>query len=535
MVGSRSIIVVLVLASLCACPFQQTEEPATTTSLLSDKQILIRASLDARGIRPSPTEFQKLFQDASQLDTMIDDFVNDARFAEQVKDVFAGAFRTRIDGYPFSEDPFSEGGVLAEYIGEEPLNLLAYIVLNDRPYSDIVLWDRTYVHQDLVGFWPMDEVEDEGNLPANTVSARYNDTRPLAGILSMNSMWWRHTSTVENANRGRTNALSKALLCQNWLDRAIDFPRDIDLTDTESIHNAIRENQGCTACHSTMDPIASYLWGFMYGDESLNNMVRYHPEKERMWSTTTLRPPGFFGEPGHTLNDLGRQFAADPRFVTCAVKRLYEGFLGRAATLSDDGALWEHREVFIASGLNMKALARSILKDPAYRGVARVSTYKGKPDPVELKLLTPRRLDSVLSHLTGFRPVWEERNLLHYDFGLRTIAGGSDKNPSQSPSTGLVLVQRRLAEAAARTLIYEDTEGAISDILRNADIEGRPSPDTLVTLLSMIISVETQPTGDEVAALVALYDRLHRLNNNPEEAWIGVITAILADPELLLY
>ncbi|MCA9620895.1 MAG: DUF1588 domain-containing protein, partial [Myxococcales bacterium] len=95
------------------------------------------------------------------------------------------------------------------------------------------------------------------------VRAHYVDGRPAAGVLATNAFFWRHRSTLENANRGRANAISRAFLCEDYLERPIDFPSDIDLSDADAIENAIDHNAACQACHATLDPLASHLWGFM--------------------------------------------------------------------------------------------------------------------------------------------------------------------------------------------------------------------------------------------------------------------------------
>ena len=140
-------------------------------------------------------------------------------------------------------------------------------------------------------------------MPEDVVRARYTDERPRGGVLTQNSFYWRHSSTVENANRGRANALSQALLCQSYLDRPIEFPTDLDLTDSESIRNAIANNGACQGCHSTMDPLASYMWGFMYGESDVP-LAEYSPAQERAWQLHTDAAPAFFGKPGERIEDL---------------------------------------------------------------------------------------------------------------------------------------------------------------------------------------------------------------------------------------
>ncbi|MEO0604142.1 MAG: hypothetical protein AAF211_22085, partial [Myxococcota bacterium] len=259
---SRTLLAALLVG--CGTP---AEAPAPVElapiETLSAVQLLVRASLDVRGTRPSTEELETVIADPTILDETMASFVEDARFLDRVKSMFAPGFRTRIDVYPFDFDRRGGQPGTSEAIGEEPLDLLATIVKNDRPYSDLVLADYTVVREILLDVWPLERTDAGVSPPDGTLVARYTDGRPHAGVLSSNAMWIRHPSTLENANRGRANAMTRALLCESFLDQLIDFPSDIDLSDSETIRQAIREESACTACHATLDPLASYLWGFM--------------------------------------------------------------------------------------------------------------------------------------------------------------------------------------------------------------------------------------------------------------------------------
>ena len=135
--------------------------------------------------------------------------------------------------------------------------------------------------------------------------------------------------------------------------------------------------------------------------------------------------------------------AKDERFVACTVKRMYESFMGRHAVLADEGQLAAHREVFLSSGLSIKELAKSLLADPAYRGVGELSSFGGMPDPVLRKLASPDLLTSSILDLTGYKLHAFNGDATRYDLFVRALAGGSDRGASESPSMGHALVQRR--------------------------------------------------------------------------------------------
>lgn len=501
---------------------------------------LTRASLDLRGIRPTLDELEALAADPAALDVMISAYVDDPAFAVRVRDIFAGAWRTRIDEYPLLDGiyAYDPNGPTHGAIGEEALNLIAYVAMNDLPFSEILRSTDTFVDPVLLDGWPLEPLEAGGEwLPEGTVRARYTDGRPTAGVLTLNSVYWRHSSTVENANRGRTNALSQALLCQSYLDRPIDFPTNLDLTDSESIRDAIGTNAACQACHSTLDPLASHLWGFMYAGDQPS--PTYSVGNEYDWQIYTDAPPGYFGVPTNRLVDLGEQIAGDERFVSCTVRRVYEGLLGRKAVLQDEGALAEHREAFLAANLSLKELTRSIVGDPSYRGARWTPVFGGDPEPVIRKVAAVDVLGRSLAELSGYRLQYGGRDATRLDFALRRLAGGSDRGDSQSVSTGAVLVQRRLAEAGAIFLVDsalagQPTGGRLDVLLTALDLGAAPATSDVVALVRLARSSELAADDPELVALEQLWTDVAAVAN-PNEAWIALITAVLADPDHILY
>ncbi|MCA9709177.1 MAG: DUF1588 domain-containing protein [Myxococcales bacterium] len=546
--GPRRLAAVLALgmalgaSGACRDDSGESDGASQATTPLSATELLVRASLDVRGIRPTAEELAAVEADPARVDAMIDAFVDDPAFALRIKDLFAGAWRTRIDGYPLPVEDYDVGleSPLHAAMGEEPLDLLAYIVLNDLPLTYLLRAEDTFVDPLLLDVWPLEPLEPEPGttLPAGVVRARYADGRPLAGVLSMNAVFWRHSSTVENANRGRANALSQALLCQSYLDRPIDFPTDLDLTDSESIRHAIATNVACQGCHATLDPLASYLWGYMY-PQTERPEADYAVEQERAWEIHTDARPAFFGQPGERMVDLADHVAGDERFVACAVRRVYEGMMGRPAELADEGALAEHRERFLSDGLSLRALVRSVLADPGYRGRAWTPRFGGEPQPVAAKVAPVSVLAGSLTDLSGYALTFAGRPAVRLDLALRRLAGGSDRGDTQSVSTGAVLVQRRLAEAGAThaveaALAGQAAGGRLDAYLASVDLAAAPRPADLVALVRLARSRTRAEDDPEIAALRAVWDDVAALAT-PRDAWIAVVTATLADPDHLVY
>lgn len=534
----RSLLVLAAIAALGACA---EKEPPASEAQVDARAILVRASLDFRGIRPTAAEIDAVLQDPTSLDATVDGFADDPRFGDRVKSLFADALRTRRDFYRFDASAYGidydRDPIFQAAIAEETLDIIAHVAVTDAPFTEILTADYTIVDPILLEAWPLEEVSPRPvDLPEGRTMARYTDGRPSAGILSTTSLWWRHESTLDNANRGRSNALSRALLCEDYLDRPIDFPSDVDLTDLEAVQNAVQTNAGCTACHATLDPFASHLWGFMQQTEDAYAWARYQPANELGWKDVSRAAPAYFGAPTNgRIDTLAARIGRDERFVGCAVKRVYERLLGRSAELADDGQLALHREAFLASGLSLKALYRSVAADPAYRGLETKSAFGGVPAPASLKLAAPDLLASSLSDLSGYHLDVEGREAITVDAGLRAFAGGSDRGAIRTPSLGHALVHRRLAEASARWVADGAAPESRLGALLGEDPTVGPSFETIAALVLEVRSQRLAPDAEDVIALGSIWDTVLVETGSGAEATAALLTALLSDPDLALY
>lgn len=508
---------------------------------LSPREHLIRLSLDLRGVRPTIAEYERL-EAASDpeaaravLATMVDEMLLDPRFADRVKDLWATVVRTRVEDFPVTAaslglDP-ALGPALAESLGEEPLELLAELTREDQPLTGLVLADYTLADELLLRVHPV--ARTAAPRPDGWSRAAYTDGRPMAGWLTMNGLWLRYLSDGVSYGRGRANAVARLFLCADFLDRPVDFPRDFDLTDEEAIREAVRDNDGCIGCHASLDPLASHLAGFQYTDKTPAELLRYHPERERLWPRLTGLAPGFYGEPGYALTDLARAIASDPRYVECLVERGFSLFHGRAADHTDPGeldALTQHRERLIAGGLTMRALARSVVSDPRY-------ALADAP-----KLVPPEMWSDVLFDLTGYRATRGGRDVFSTDTtGLRSLAGGGDGRggsaPASSPTATMALSWEKTAEAAAHHAVANPASLFTEldpSVVPDAALEGR--------FLAQVAHLHrrlfgTRPALDslEIQESRKLWDRLLAIEGRPERAWAGLLTALLRDPTLVTY
>jgi hypothetical protein len=210
---------------------------------IDSAQLLARASLDLRGVRPTPQEIEAVEADPSLVDTFIDQYLQDARYGDRIISMFGDIYRTRLDGFdlqasdfqvqPTAEFPDPEIPFV-DAVGEESLRRLAFIATNDRPYGELVTANYTMSNEFLAQALPVD-------FPAGATGwqqVSYIDARPTAGVLTDSTFWWRYGSTFVNSNRGRANAISRTLLCQDYLAQPIRFER-INLLNDSVIREAI--------------------------------------------------------------------------------------------------------------------------------------------------------------------------------------------------------------------------------------------------------------------------------------------------------
>mgnify|MGYP000730931220 CR=1 FL=1 len=521
-----------------------TEEEVAQLPRMDDRRLVTRLSLDLRGVRPTPAELATIDADPTALDSLIDSFVDDPRFEDRVRQIYAEVYLTRADLFALQAVDYGLEGepAFARAVGEEPIRLVARVASEDRPWTDIVTADWTMATDQTAAAWDMADHSGDG-----WSTARYTDGRPAAGVLSTNGMWWRYRSTDSNANRKRANQASRILLCNDYLTRPIDFDRDVDLLDEDAVEDAINNNPGCVNCHVSLDPLSAYFFGFWnYNEDSWLEAAKYHPEREALWAAYLETPPSYYGEPGSSLGDLGRQIAADPRFAECAVEQVYTAMLRRDADLGDTDALTLHREAFIQGDLRFKALVKSVVSDPRYRAGDSDDPLVEAAGAMPLKMVSTDQLASQVEDLTGFAWTYADYEMLANDLvGVRTLAGGADGvtvvRSARSPNATLVLVQERLAELSSIHAVVQAGEAGDTRLFTEVDFTETPATDRdaivaqIQVLHASIFGRAVAADGPEVEANIELFEALLAIDDSIPAAWAGVLMALLRDPDFLLY
>ena len=177
--------------------------------------------------------------------------------------------------------------------GRAPLELIAYVVENDKPYTEILTADyimanswaaRAYgaptyfrdpdnVHEfrpsRIVQYYGEDdsvEAEYDPIIDAHRVfdPGRLSMRYPHAGVLNTTVFLKRYPTTPTNRNRARSRWTYYHFL---GLDVEKSASRTTDPVALADTNNPTMHNPNCTVCHSVLDPVAGAFQN--YGDEGL--------------------------------------------------------------------------------------------------------------------------------------------------------------------------------------------------------------------------------------------------------------------------
>lgn len=538
----------------CKGPGAEPEPTPTPTApegieLLTPVQHLSRASMALRGTRPSLEELHAVQADPFRVADYIDQYLEDDRFGATVRDLYNEQWLMRTELMGFADLLGVGQQKMNESVHDAPLRLIEYIVMNDRPFSEIVTADYTLADGIVATVWGLDydgaDTDGDGYGDDWHVTA-YTDGRPLAGILSDSALFTRHYTTPSNANRGRANQITKAFLCYDFLAADINIDGSIDLSDPDAVNDAVQNNPNCAGCHDNLDPLASFFWGygFIYvpGQITSYPYQHYNPQMEAYWNLATGRPPAFFGTPGDRLDDLGALIAADESFSRCAVEQAY-AYLTQTAP--DDIAfdvLERHDEAFRSADLNYRALVRDIVTSPEF-AYSRATDETLADDVIGLQHARPPQLERMFEDLTGLR--WEADVTNFGDvpmmtsnlFGYTVLGGGIDSwwvtRGSNTSNTTRLLVLQAIASRASAYVIDNDPARLLGvdigetdeTLIRNA----------LVDLHLRLFAEEVSADSEEVGETFDLYTAALTETGNSAEAWKLTLTAMFSDLKILTY
>jgi hypothetical protein len=408
-------------------------------------------------------------------------------------------------------------------IGFAPVELVAHVVRNNRPLTEILTADYTMVNPysaTLFGVAPAgttnfnfaygDAVtaKDPSDFRPAVITDQNNRRYPHAGVLNTLAFLGRYPSTSTNRNRARARYVFKYFLDTDI--EGLANRGNLDLDNLVGTFPTLEDPQ-CKSCHDVMDPVAGLF-------KNWDDVGPFLGDNKSWYNTLTppeMLAPGYSAqtsdalpsrESGRALVWLASRVVADNRFAVSTVKTVVGALLGPAAEA--DGILSEDlKNKFISSNFNFKLLVKSVVGTEYFRA----GTIGFADDPAQFtaygfgRLLTPEQLDRKINAVTGGY-AWRSpagRSLLQPTTYL-LLYGGIDSNDiterTTSPTGMIAAIQDRLAYQISCDVTAADFAKATTARVLFPNIAINDTPDVSAPAIrSAIQYLHKRLLGEELA------------------------------------
>ncbi len=495
--------------------------------MLDDRKLLRRLTLSLAGRLPNEAEKNQLAKSGRDaLGPILDQVMREDAFHERLQEAFndilltrgydgvaEGAlsyehFKTRLwyqdlnpnkgrdkeDRLKYSHPKMiAHTKLVREYregMRREPLELVTYIVRNERPFTEIVTADYILVSPYTArGYGIFEELKDKFTdvenpfefIPTKIAALESRNGRqaqesetgfyPHAGLLSSFQYLKRYPTTETNRNRLRVRMYFQHFLGIDLLRLA---PRVNDAAAITAEYKVpTMEASDCVVCHKIMDPIAGLFQDYYVVD----GKGIFGPRKDGWYED--MFPPGLEGEAlepnqrWRSLQWLGERTAQDPRFATAMVEHVWYVLTGRK-TLSppddiDDPLFAAKRKAyqvqrheieqiarrFAQANFNLKLVFKELAVSPLYRTDGLAAAVNDPARLAELndvglvRMLTPEQLERKLYAVFGKK--WGR--LTNPESKFKILYGGIDSKAvterMPDPSGAMGAIQRILANDLA--------------------------------------------------------------------------------------
>ena len=528
--------------------------------MISETQLLRRATLSLAGRLPTAEERASVVQGgAAALDEVLDRVMTEPAFYDRLKEGFNDILLTvgiednaetilsydhfeksrlwyqRHDLSDVAEEKqertrWELARVYREALLREPYELIAHIVGNDKPFTEVITADYIMVSPYTArGYGIYDEIKERFKNPDDpfeyiptklkALTGRNGKTQesptgfyPHSGLLSTFHYLRRYPSTETNRNRLRAR-----MVYQHWLgvDVMSLAPRSTDATAVDAAYEIpTMQAADCVVCHKIVDPIAGVFQDYDFEGH-------LGPRKEGWYQD--MFEAGFEGESmpasqrWRATQWLGERLVADPRFAVAVVEHVYYILFGRKPMLPptdlDDPYFIQRRCAYRAqrmlietiaarfseTGYNLKDVFKSLIRSDFYRADG-IDTASQRPERVAeleevgvVRLLSPEQLERKVAAVFG-KP-WGRLN-----DSLAILYGGIDSlavtERNADPSGAMGAVQRMMANDVACEHVAADFRRDAAQRLLFPTIEPDVVPGTAA--------------GDQAirSAIVYLHERL---------------------------
>lgn len=473
-----------------SCSMPNDAEFYADVQFLDAEQLLRKTSLSLVGRVPTQEEYDALGADG--IDVVLDRMLTEDAFYVRLQETFNDLLLT--DMYLNDDDAV---GLLDEEIfpdrewyneigdedqrrnarnaanmaiTREPLQLIAHVVQQDRPFTEILNANYTLVTPfSARSYGILDQVDFIDDNDAAEWAEAEIPGQPHAGMLTTPAFLNRYPTTDTNRNRNRSAVFYDYFLATDVLKLA---DRPIDPTQADQSNNPTLFDADCKVCHDVMDPVAGAF-------QNWNDEGMYEPMD--VWYTDML-PPGLEGAnisqaaAPESLRWLAAKTTGDPRFIQSSVEHAYRILTGDEPltfptdpTVASYEAEFHAYEVqyeffkqigkrFVESNYNFKVLLKEIIKSPYYRAL-NVDPDISQRRQMELKsigtarLLSPEQLHRKIESVTGVTWTVNNRDVLLHEREFKFLYGGIDSRSitqrMEDPNALSSSIARRMSNEVA--------------------------------------------------------------------------------------
>ena len=572
---------------------RQTIDPATSetqaayearpffegVSTISPRRLLRRVTLSLCGRLPTSEEISQVDQlGLTALDPIMDALMKEDAFYVRLKEGFNDIFltvgvednaetilsydhfehtRNWYSEFPLDEVPEAErqrarwklADVYRDALLREPLELIAHIVRNDKPFTELATADYIMVSPYTArGYGIFDAIQDQFKdpkdpfeyIPAKLKALKGRDGKtqesatglyPHAGFLSMFHYLRRYPSTETNRNRLRARMFYQHFLGIDIMQLA---PRSTDASAVAAKYEIpTMQAADCVVCHKTIDPVAGIFQDFNFEGHLGPRKAGWYKdmfvagfEGEDMPASERWRAPQWLAE----------RAVKDPRFPVAMVEHVYYLLFGRKVIQPpediDDPMFAPKRrgyraqrqmiescaEEFAASGCNLKVAFKALVASEFYRadGLSTAATAPERRAELDdlgiVRLITPEQLERKVEAIFGKRwgRLHDEYEILYGGIDSKTV---TERNAD--PSGAMGAIQRIMANDVACKNVALDFRREPAERLLFPNVEPSVVPRTemsdqqivaaIVYLHQRLLGQEREPTHPEVQRTFDLF------------------------------
>jgi hypothetical protein len=392
-----------------------------------------------------------------------------------------------------------------EAIAREPLELVAHVLREERPFTEVFTADYTIVNPFSARSYsiPLDSFAD-ANDENERIEWDFEDI-PQAGLLTTSVFLNRYPSTPTNRNRARARFFFKFFLATDVMRLAA---RPLDATQIQS-HNPTLNEAACNVCHNNIDPVSGAF-------QNWNDVGHYRPMAEGWFGDMVA--PGFgdkalpYEEAPRALSWLAEQMIHDPKFSLAMVHLVYTGLTGQdpldepmeledvdylariRAFEAQDHVFKKIAQGFVDAGYDLRFIIKELVKTPYFRAVSTTEDldpqrYMELAEMGTARLLPPEALHRRLEATLGVG--WKKNNadaLLAGDY-FKFFYGGIDSvsvTDRLTEMNGVManVAERMANEMACRMTAFDFTrpreERVLFPEVEATDVPGAPGADAVI-------------------------------------------------------